>query len=131
MKVPNILHACKKLGNITFIMNPFASLPKPLHQAEFYILLALSRGESMRYPLKTAVWQDSKGAVSLADSPVYRAMRKLHEIGDIDLIRTEDGRAGNLRMEFYDIARHAGIMDDETPTDIQRLRLDLLDGGKG
>ena len=131
---------------------PDELLPKPLPHIEVYILLALARNESTRYKLKSRLFSMSFGALRPADNIIYRAVGKLHDEGLVDLARTEPGRADNLPVKYYSIsehgrirlqeeiirldqvmkiARHAGVMDDETPADIQRLRLDFLDGGKG
>jgi hypothetical protein len=115
-------------------------------------LLALCRGESTRYPLKGTIWKDSLGAVNLAASQIYRTVTGLHDIGYIDLARTEPGKTGNIPREFYTIskygmvrleeeilrlnhavkiAQYAGVMNNKTPTDIQRLKLDLFDRSEG
>lgn len=132
-------------------MLPLSDLPKPLPQIDFYILLALARTESARYPLKSRVRNYSLGALKPADNVIYREITKLHDDGYIDLVRTEPGRAGAIPKQFYSIAKYgkvrlqeeilrfehaakiahyAGIMVDETPTDIQRLKLDFLDGSE-
>jgi DNA-binding PadR family transcriptional regulator len=85
------------------------------------------------------------------DTQIYRAVRELQAEALIDFVREEPGRIegkireiyaisghGNIRLQeeitrleqAVKIARYAGVTASDEPTDIQRLRLDLLDRGE-
>lgn len=132
-------------------MYPYPLLPKPLPITKFYILLALCRGDSSRYQLKSIIHNDSLGSINISDTQAYRAVRELSEDVLVEMLRTEPGRVAGTVTEIYGIsehglirlreemarleqavkiARHAGVLDNTMPIELQRLRLDLLDGGK-
>lgn len=133
-------------------MYPYSSLPKPLPLVKFSVLLALCRGESARYELVDTVCSDSLGSVVVAPAQVYRAVKELQDEVFIELSGIQPGRVSGTKKEIYSIteygrirlreeitrleqavkiARHAGVMDDETPLELQRLRLDLFDRREG
>jgi DNA-binding PadR family transcriptional regulator len=124
-------------------------LPKPLLPSEFYILLALARGDSYPGEISSAVYSDSKGSVIIDASNLRRHMSKLEReayiepTGQFPTPRSSVPRThyaithhGILRLkeEFIrlthavGIGEHAKLTPDpehpELPIDIQRLMLD-------
>lgn len=127
-------------------MYPESSWPPPLRPVEFYILLALARGDAHGYALRAIVRNDSLGSVVVDLAKLYRLIQKLHDEGLIDMLGERPaGPSGKPRMHYglakygairlqeeaqrmqhaAKIARAAGYLDNDTPTDIQRMLLAL------
>lgn len=131
-------------------MYPSTLLPKPLRPAEYYALLALSRGSSHIYPLKGNIANASLGSVQIGYDKLYPLIHRLvanrlvefegtYPAGPSDKPRryyalTELGRIRlheeSQRMEHaVQIARYAGVLEDNTPTEIRRLLLNVRTDG--
>ena len=125
-------------------MYPHPDLPKPLRPTEFYLLLALSRGPLHGYALKAVVQNDSLGSVYIPDSKIYLLLTSLIGQAFIDDIgKRPTGKSGVPRTHYaithhgtlrlkeeltrldhaIKIGKSAGLMEDSTPIDIQRLLL--------
>jgi PadR family transcriptional regulator, regulatory protein PadR len=121
-------------------------LPPPLSAAQFYILLALAREERHGYAIAGATWSNSLGSVLLPSGRLYPTIKRLCSESLIDPAGSLPvGKSGQSRMHYVithhgrirlqeelsrmkhavAIGEHAGLLDDTTPTDIQRLLLEL------
>ncbi len=118
------------------------SSPAPLSPQTFYILLALSRGQSHAYALKHRIADASLGAVKMADGtlypqikrlvssnliaeagycvPYYGSQERLHySITDLGLIKL---KSDLLRQRHaVEIADAEGFFNDELPLETQEL----------
>ncbi|HVQ43472.1 MAG TPA: helix-turn-helix transcriptional regulator [Candidatus Saccharimonadia bacterium] len=120
-------------------------LPRPMNPAEFYALLALSRGDTYGYALKAIMRNDSLGGVVVGDNKIYRLLERLVDEAWVDEAGSQPaGPSGKPRRHYAitvhgqlrlkeelqrlehaaRIGRAAGLMDDSTPLDIQRLLLE-------
>jgi len=130
-------------------MYPYTLAPKPLSPITFYILLALSRQELHAYALKGAISNDSLGSIQAKPGVLYPLLTKLFEEGLIEQTGLKPaGKSGQERTHYgithegllqlkdelkrlqhaVKIGEAAGLMADETPTDIQRLLAQLHEG---
>src|SRR5664279_2329015 len=114
----------------------------PLSPQTFYILLALSRGQSHAYALKHRVADASLGAIKMADGtlypqikrlissnlieeagycvPYYGSQERLHySMTDLGLIKL---KSDLLRQRHsIEIAHAEGFLNDELPLETQKL----------
>lgn len=117
-----------------------------LTPGEFYLLLALNSRSGHAYNLRNRVRNLSQGAVDMS-SGTFTALRvRLQEIGYIELLEIKPaGKSGTPRRQYgiseyglirlkeelvrfrhaVKIAENAGLFDDETPLDIQKLMLEV------
>lgn len=84
---------------------PDENLPKALSHAEFYVLLALSRGPLSRYALKAVVRNDSLGSVVPQDGYIYPLIRKMHDESLNEL--AEASSSGGLEYQLSDYGLEA------------------------
>jgi DNA-binding PadR family transcriptional regulator len=127
-------------------MYPYFNLPRPLPPAEFYILLALSSEPSYGYALRAQIRNASLGSVTIRDDKIYTILIKLESEAFIDQIgKRSTHKRGEPRMH-YEISEHGllrlkeellrqnhaikiaeakGLMENETPIEIQRMLLDV------
>ena len=124
-------------------MHP-SSPPPPLSTQAFYVLLALSGNELHGYAIKGAVYNCSLGSINLTNSRLYALIGRLHDEALIELSgRYPAKKSGKERLHYtisphgsirlqeellrqaraVKIARNIGLLDNKTPTDIQRLVL--------
>ena len=118
---------------------------RPLTPGELYLLLALSSGAGHAYNLRNRIWSLSQGAVEVSSGAFTGLRVRLQEIGYIELLEIRPaGKSGTPRRHYgisehglirlkeelvrlrhaVKIAENAGLFDDETPLDIQKLILD-------
>ena len=123
-------------------MYPYFSLSPALSHATFYVLLALSRGELHGYSLKSVAHNDSLGSVPMPDGKVYQLLKRMLKAKLIEKVgMAPAGQSGKERVHYRitpvgtlclkeDLARmrhavqigeSAGLFDDTTPLDIQRV----------
>jgi DNA-binding PadR family transcriptional regulator len=124
---------------------PNTPTPPPLSANQFYILLALAREDLHRYAIAGTIYNMSLGSVHIARGSLYPAIETLCNQALIDLGNVEPaGKSRKLRTH-YALSSHgrirlqeeltrmkhavavgtaAGLLEDETPTDIQRMLLD-------
>jgi len=78
--------------------------PSPMRPIEFYILLALARGELHGYGIMQATEQQSGGRVHLDAGTLYRAIQRLRGAGLLEEAeRREAGDLGNERRRYYEL----------------------------
>ncbi len=127
--------------------SPFDELPKPLRPAIFYILLALVRGASHGYVLKNVARNDSFGSVKIPVGKLYDLLMTMFEDDLIELAGDRPaGKSGILRTHYRisqygtirlkeelvrmahaaKIGEAAGLLDDQMPLDLQRLKMGRL-----
>lgn len=138
-----LLEYSSEKSKIADLMYP-DSLPPPISTQTFYVLLALSLNELHVYAIKGAVFNCSLGSVNLTTSRLYALVNQLQDEGFIDLIgRLPAGKSGKERLH-YSISSHGairlqeellrqshavkiatanGLLENKTPTDVQRLLL--------
>jgi DNA-binding PadR family transcriptional regulator len=120
------------------------SPPPPISVQAFYVLLALSGSELHAYAIKGAVYNCSLGSLNLSTSRLYALVTMLSDEGLIDISgRYPAGKSGKERLHYCISAHGAirlqeellrlahavkigtanGLLENKTPTDIQRLLL--------
>jgi len=120
------------------------SPPPPISTQSLYVLLALSNTELHAYAIKGAVYSYSLGSLSLTTSRLYALVNHLDEEGFIDQTgHYPAGKSGKKRLHYtisshgsirlqeellrikhaVEVAEHKGLLENKTPTDIQRLLL--------
>jgi len=81
-----------------------SSSPSPMRPIEFYILLALARGELHGYGIMQATERQSEGRVLLDPGTLYRAIQRLRAGGLLDEAdRREAGDLENERRRYYEL----------------------------
>jgi DNA-binding PadR family transcriptional regulator len=130
-------------------MYPDSYLPPPLPTQAFYVLFALARAPLHAYAIRSALLNDSLGSVNLARSRVYTLVAHLQNEALIEPIGPKPaGKSSKERMHYtisphgtlrlkeelrrlnhaVEIAKSAGLMQNDIPTDIQRLLLNVRRG---
>jgi len=120
------------------------SPPPPITVQAFYVLLSLSNTELHAYAIKGAVYSCSLGSLSLTTSRLYALVGHLYEEGFIEKTGLYSaGKSGKKRLHYtisahgsirlqeellrikhaVEVAEHKGLLENKTPTDIQRLLL--------
>ena len=121
---------------------------RPLLPAELYLLLVLALGEGHAYNLRGRMTSLSRGALSMPSGTFTPLLRRMHELGYVDLVGNKPaGKSGTVRRH-YGISGHGlirlkeelyrlrlavktaesiGLLHDETPLDIQKLLLEAAD----
>jgi DNA-binding PadR family transcriptional regulator len=142
LKIVRVLNV--RETNYNAHMSSLTPAPPPLSHAEMYVLLALEDRPMHAYDLQANAINLSLGGLKLSRGHLHGLLLRLAEDGYVtskgfapsgpsgrpreQIAITDWGRIrlleDVLRMRHVvDIAGRDGLLDDETPTDIQRLKL--------
>lgn len=111
-------------------MSDRTEIPQPMRPVEFYILLALARGDLHGYGIIQSTERQSGGRVLLDPGTLYRAIRRLHEAGLLEETEQRDAADVDGRRRYYTLTeagraaaaeearRLAGLVRDAADVDL-------------